>query len=158
MQRRSAAAAAAAFPYQVIFAAGWELPVKQFSCSLSSCVCFFLSFVFYCFLSILGDFCCWVRFACSAVQLQPLKFCLFWGVLFLIAPIFVCLFACLVFFLLLFLSLPGDFCSWMGVACRAVQLQPLSNLCAHNLGTRAGVGSRQVESGAENSFLVAKRN
>ena len=69
--------------------------------------------------------------------------------------IFVCLF---VFFFLLFLSLPGDFCSWMGVACRAVQLQPLPDLCAHNLGTRARVGSRQVESGAENSFLVAKRN
>ena len=89
------------------------------------CCWFVCTLVFLLFPSIPGDFCCWVRFAYSAVQLQPLKFCLFWGVLFLFAPIFVCLFACLVFFLLLFPSLPGDFCSWMGVACRAVQLQAL---------------------------------
>ena len=34
------------YPYRVIFAAGCELPVAQFSCSLSSFVCFGCVFVF----------------------------------------------------------------------------------------------------------------
>ena len=53
--------------------------------------------------------------------------------------------------------LPGNFGRWMGVACRAIQLQPLSDLCAHNFWG-AWVRPRQVESGAGEEIFWGLKN